>query len=105
MESKLDIIIGILITEANKIADYFQIFFENGTILNIYNEYYFIPNKTFNLSQIKGFKISDVLESKSEVKITFSNKINLIIDLRDDAFKGPEAITLSVPGDPMVVWN
>jgi hypothetical protein len=103
MKSKLDILVGMSVTNALRVHDYVQLFFERDIVLNIYNEF-----KLFNghdLSALNGAKLLEVGEKQDELALYFSNGTRLDIDLRDEAYNGPEALELHVPGQPPVVWN
>jgi hypothetical protein len=103
MKSKLEVLVGIAVTNALRVHDYVQVLFEQDIALNIYNEF-----KLFNghdLSSLNGTKLLRAEEKQDELILYFSNGKRLDIDLRDEAYNGPEALELHIPGQPPVVWN
>ena len=58
-----------------------------------------------DLHQSKGLRVLHVVESKDEVIIELQNLIEIVVNLRDEAYYGPEALILEGPGDLIVVWN
>ena len=58
-----------------------------------------------NIKSLKGCKIIFIHETDLEVSISTSDKKTLIIDLRDEAYYGPEAMCLLGPDNLVVVWN
>ena len=103
MKSKLDILVGIAVTDALKVRDYVQLLFERDIVLTIYNEFKLLNNH--DVSSLSGAKLVKVEEKPEAVILYFSNGTRLHIDLRDEAYNGPEALELRVPGQPTVVWN
>jgi len=103
MKSKLDILESVTVTDALKVHDYVQLLFEQDIVLNIYNEFKLSNNH--DVSSLNGIKVLKVEEKPEAVILYFSNGTRLDIDLRDEAYNGPEALELCVPGQPTVVWN
>jgi hypothetical protein len=58
-----------------------------------------------DVEQLKGSRLTEIDETPDELTLSFDNGASVIVDLRDRAFKGPEAMTLRVPGQPLIVWN
>jgi hypothetical protein len=52
-----------------------------------------------------GQKIIVAKESTIENKLVFENRQSLIIDLREEAYPGPEAMVLHGPGNFCEIWN
>jgi len=103
MKSKLEILVGLLMADAMKVHDYVQLIFEQGIVLSIYNEFR-LPNGD-DISSLRGEKLLKAEEKQEEIILHFSNGKSLSIDLRDEAYNGPEALQLNVPGQLTVVWN
>jgi hypothetical protein len=103
MSTALEDLIGNSITKASSIHDYFQIFFENGSILNIYNPFLFQP--TVKFSELIGRKIIEVKISQSHFLFSISGDITLSIDRNFEGYINPEILELSRPGKPLVVWQ
>ena len=45
------------------------------------------------------------MNSEEAACLRFDDGSAIEIDLRDEAFEGPEAIVLDQPGESIVVWN
>jgi hypothetical protein len=103
MRSDLNTLEGMVIENVLKIHDYVQILFEKDIVLSIYNEYKLSYND--NIGFLKGTKLARVEESPNRIILYFSNGISLDINLHDEAYNGPEALELYIPGRPAVVWN
>lgn len=80
-----------------------QLYFEEY-ILNIYN-----PAKiTFHdtaLNNLIGLKVIEVNETKESAELMFDNGCKLIVNMKEEAYEGPEAMALYGPNDFWVVWN
>ena len=80
-----------------------QLLFGKDLSLNIYNALRLCNGD--DLRALNGATLLQV-EAKPETLIfSFSHGQRLDIDLGDDAYNGPEALELNVPGQPTVVWN
>ena len=90
-------------TEALKVHDYVQLLFEKDLSLNIYNVLRLCNDD--DLRALNGATLLKVEEKPETLIFSFSNGQRLAIDLGDDAYNGPEALELNVPGQPTVVWN
>lgn len=104
-ESKLKKICNLKIMNAVFIEGEAGISFENGTNLSIYNRF---ELEGFNLEDVHllvGSFITDVQECEEIILICFRNNLKLRIDMRDEAYTGPEALQLCVPGEPIIIWN
>jgi len=83
----------------------FGISFENGVSLAVYNKYESVGFSLDDARWLAGNAVADVNESADTITIRFQNNWMLRIDMRDEAYTGPEAIQLRVPSEPIVVWN
>lgn len=104
MKSRLDKLVSLSVTEVIQVHDYVQLLFSDGTVLNIYNDYRCEPSGQDCLA-IKGQIILSVQETATSAEITAINEARVIVDLSDEAYSGPEAMQLCVPGKPIVIWN
>ncbi len=95
----LEILKGIKILKGERIHDYYQITFEQGIYLNIYN------SCTWPSHSLKNTVVLDIIENKEKIIFIFDNQEKLSVDMRDSAYNGPEALTLQVAGQPLVVWT
>ena len=98
----LQILIGLSISKIEKVQDYIQIIFLDGSILSIFNSYVY-DGKV--LKDIEGKSIMSTEESKSFMIIHFNSGHSLSVGLNEDDFNGPEAMTLKQDGKPLVVMS
>ena len=103
MTSQLDILVGMVVTEALQVYDYVQLLFEKDISLNIYNAWRL--GNGDDLRVLNGATLLTVEETPEQLPLSFSNGTRLAIDLGDNAYNGPEALELHIPGQPTVVWN
>ena len=103
MKSKLEVLVGLSVTGVLKIHDYVQLFFEQDITLNIYNDYRL--ENSADIMSLKDAKVEKIEERQDELILYFLEAKHLHIDLRDEAYNGPEALQLNVPGEPTVIWN
>lgn len=100
MTSRLDILKGAIVENVVFTEDYFQIKFQNGYILNVYNDY----AVTVDFSKLLYQMVSAIDERQNTVRILFK-KDCICIDLSSRAYHGPEALQLSDPNGETLVWN
>ncbi|MGH7034690.1 MAG: hypothetical protein ACREFL_13240 [Stellaceae bacterium] len=91
-------------TEAIHVHDYMQLAFGDNARLSIYNDTSIMPASK-ELDDLVGQIVVAVSENSDSIEIRFLNATKLIIDLRPDAFRGPEALQLQFPGEPAIVWK
>jgi hypothetical protein len=72
--------------------------------LNIGNNYELSPELD-NPEALIGKVIKEVIETNDTVKINTTLGNVLTIDLRDEAFNGPEAMSLHGPENYLKIWN
>lgn len=105
MEKMLNAICGLRVTDAVFAEGDAGIIFENGISLTVYNRYV-LEGLVLRDSQLLIDKIvTHVDEEMDFITIRFDNNCALRIDMRDEAYTGPEAMQLRVPGEPIVVWS
>ena len=105
MTSRLDILKGRPIRNVIRHSDYLQLFLEQGVTLNIYNACSFVGFEEDDLDSLIGTVIQKILEEYELIVLCFNTGREIHIDLRNEAYNGPEAMQLDVPGEPTVVWN
>lgn len=103
--SKLQAICGLKILDATFDDGEAGLRFHDGTILAIYNKFELENIIPVDASRIIGACIRQVDESEASIALIFDNELTLRIDMRGEAFSGPEAMQLRVPGESIVVWN
>ncbi len=98
--SVLNKIIGLNVSEVEKIHDYVQLHLSNNAILNIFNNY----TCNFPLEQITNKKVMYIKNSEDEITIGFEDEIFLSIRLDDKSYNGSEAMSY-VDNEMIIVWN
>jgi len=58
-----------------------------------------------NARTLRGTRIVDIKTEPQFVAITFDHPARLVIDLRDEAYSGPEAMLITGPGEVILAWN
>ena len=72
--------------------------------LNIGNNYELSPEPN-NPEALVGQVIQEVIETSDAVKMITTIGVILTIDLRDEAYNGPEAMSLHGPENDIEIWN
>lgn len=80
-----------------------SIFFDNY-FLNIQNPITITPSDKEPLDFV-GLKVIATSETREEGELVFDNGYKIIIDLREEAYNGPEAMNLTGPNNFFVVWR
>jgi hypothetical protein len=93
---------NLVVAEIKPQLDYIQLFFTDGTILNVYNNHKF--NKR-DVSALKMIFVKSVEELKDKLIVEFDDHLTLSIGLEGDDYNGPEALALFRPGKPPVILN
>lgn len=104
-ESKLSVICGLRVVDILLVEGDAGISFENGISLAIYNKYELVGVGLSDEQLLIGNIVTDVDGSADAATIRFENNSALRIDMRDEAYTGPEALQLRVPGEPIMIWN
>ena len=90
---------------ADEVHDYVKLRFENGDILSIYNACTVLAvNEAVELAALAGRCVDAVTEQEDAIRLIFGSLV-LSVDLRDAAFKGPEAMQYLRPGRLPMVWS
>lgn len=103
--SKLRVICGLKIADAVLTEGDVGISFEGGISLAIYNRCELTGFFLSDAQRLIGVLVTHIDESADTITISFGNSWGLRVDMRDDAYTGPEAMQLCVPGEPIVIWN
>ncbi|NOH29413.1 hypothetical protein [Vibrio mediterranei] len=98
----LQILIGLIIGKIEKVHDYIQVVFSDGTILSIFNNYVYDGDSVLS---IEGNTVSAVEESVNSVVIIFEGGKSLTVGLNNEDYNGPEAMVLRQEGKSPVIWN
>lgn len=78
---------------------------ENGAQVAFYNLFEINAKQPLSAEDLVGRTVIDVKESESSIEIVFEGDLSITVDMKDEAFTGPEAIQLLVPGESIVIWN
>ena len=105
INSKLSIICGLTVEEIDLSVTDARLTFGNGINLAIYNNFTVIGIVPSDAKKLIGKAVMNVDEKESTVTITFEDGMHIQIDLKNEAYNGPEAMQLRVPGMPIVIWN
>ena len=103
MSNPLEQLIGQRVTKSIIGHDYAQVAFGASTILTITNAHTITGGKT--LAELEGLALAGVFQDADEVVLTFEDGTTLNVNLRPDAYRGPEAMVLHRKGQAIVVWN
>lgn len=102
MKKKIMGLNDVKIDSIEKVFDYFQIFFSDGTILNVYNPCSFVPEE---LSVFNKLKVIEVDLSNEKLVVKCSADIFFTVDLKSESFSGPEALELTDKDGNIFVWQ
>lgn len=95
-------LIGLIIGKIEKVHDYIQVVFSDGTTLSIFNNYVYDGDL---VRSIVGSTVRTVEECDCSVVIIFESGESLTVGLNDDDYNGPEAMVLRQEGKSPVVWS
>ena len=104
MASLLNTIVGCIVSDAKQVHDYVQITFSNKIGLSIYNKIC-VDQGLKPLSKLNGKMVTSIAEEAISIRINFIDHTQICIDMRPEAYRGPEALQLNRPGEPPVIWN
>lgn len=103
--SALNALVNLKVVDAQLSSGDAGLCFEGGITLAFYNPFALVISLPGAEITWIGATVTAVHESDSEATICFNNGASLIVDLRDQAYIGPEAMQLRIPGSPIVIWN
>lgn len=101
---QFDQIIGKAVQRFQATANETSLFIDGNIILTIYN-FYKIHNALSDDCSVIDARVKNLEQIEDAVCISFSNGVKIIIDVSDAGYSSPEAIQLSIPGMPIVIWN
>lgn len=102
-KSKLQLICGLKVADVVLAIGDAGISFKNGVSLAIYNNFVLVGIILGDANLLIGKVVIGVDESEHTITIKFENNIAINIDMRDEAYTGPEVMQLRVPGEPIVI--
>lgn len=97
-------LIGHCLTGVERVHDYVQLRFDNGDLLNVFNEFRIEGNRDADITVIVGLVVNVASTGKDEVCLRLGSK-TFRISLLDSAYRGPEAIEYVPVSGNRVVWS
>jgi hypothetical protein len=98
--------------EARTLHDYIQLEFHDSVILNLNNEATldgrpvpFSKDGEELLRALSGTTVLEVTRTPEYFGLTFSGGRVLLMNLRPEAWRSPKALSMHLPGEPIVVLN
>ena len=108
-QSPLNDLIGLRLTSHKCIEDYVQVTLEDGAaVLSVYNPCEVRGPESESRHTIRsviGRRLHEVATRPDLVELKFGEGWSIAVDIRDEAFTGPEAMVLHRPGKSPVVWT
>ena len=98
---------GSAVDKSEIVEDDLIVWFQNGELLTVYNKFQITASDGSPGTDraLAGATLTELTEDDASLQLTFSNGINLTIDMSEDGYSGPEALQLTRPGLPSIVWR
>lgn len=103
--SKLAMLCGSIIVDVKSTKNEIGIKFNTGVDLIIYNDFKCAGFGKKDIKLLTGRLVVDVDDRETMITIKFENACSIMIDMQDEAYRGPEAIQLRIPNQAIVIWN
>jgi len=100
----LDILIGAKVKKTEEVYDYVQLYFDDESILNIYNRFTINDKKNQKISTVLDLIVIQIIETEDIVTLNFSSNRKIAISLKDEDYSGPEALELIDPNGQIAIW-
>jgi hypothetical protein len=94
-------VVGSKVERVETFGGRVQLSFERGAVVNLYTAEAGLAGR---LAALPGATLAAVVETDQEIVLRFFPGTDLRVDLSNDARRGPEALELIVPGEPIVIW-
>jgi len=104
MKSPLSDLEGMTVTRVVEIHDYIQLHFGESVGISIFNRLEVSPS-SISLWELVDKTIRSVVERDADIELAFRDGGGIKIDMRREAYRGPEALQLDRRGQPPVIWN
>jgi hypothetical protein len=98
-------LVGHRVCKAQLVHDYLQLFFEDGTALNVFNRFDLVDAPTPGLMQLEGAEASCIMANEPAIEIQFATGARLCIDLEDGSWTGTEALECEATKGAILVWG
>ena len=102
MPESLDYLRNRFIHRIEKIHDYVQIYFDDGSVLNIFNDFSIGCSK---FGDLIGCEVVEIVINESDIYFSLSKGITIRVGMVDADFYGPEAMEYIPTTGPSVVWS
>jgi hypothetical protein len=76
-------------------------FFEDGSLLSVYNQY----NMSADKDELVGKRIMSIEETDTHIRLNIESDKYIYVDLSDSAYYGPEALQFNTKDGVVIVWN
>ena len=105
MDNKFYSLKGLRVSSVDHDADSFEFKFDGEISLSIYNLYSIAEFEGKAIESLIGMVVNDVLIDQETFRLVFDHVDKTFdVDLRDSAFRGPEAMVLRIPDQSITVW-
>jgi hypothetical protein len=100
-------LVGSTVVKAEVSEDDLIVRFQNGACLTVYNRFQItdLNGSSGSDCDLLTGKLTELTNDHTTLRLTFSNGVKLIIDISEDGYSGPEALQLTRPGQPSIVWR
>ena len=89
------------VTRFEHVHDYTQIYFHDGSVLNIFNAF---TIKNGNPATLIEKSVAEVHSDLKSIKIIFSHQDEIRVGMEESDFNGPEAMELIEADNSRFVW-
>jgi hypothetical protein len=101
--TRFDVLAGMMVYEACYVHNYVQLGFDPDHGLTINNKFELVGAE--HIGHLVGKRLKSFSSISDRIVLEFEGQAQLIIDLRENAWRGPEALELHGPNNLIVVWT
>lgn len=100
-------LVGLGVVKSELAEEDLIVWFWNGACLTVYNKFQITASdgNAGTDRDLAGATLTGLRKENASLLLTFSNNAKLIIDMSDDGYSGPEALQLTRPDLPSIVWR
>ena len=102
MDDPLKRLVGLVVDQVVLVQDYIQLVFSDGSILSILNNY---TCEGDSIRPLVGKMLESFRHDQEAIVFSFPGYGDFTVGMRSEDYSSPEAMRLSRPGEPLVVWN
>jgi hypothetical protein len=105
--NSLQELVGSTVVKAEKIEDDLIVWFQNGAYLTVYNKFQITASegRSGTDRDLATGQLTELTKDNASLRLAFSTGVKLTIDISEDGYSGPEALQLTRPGLPSIVWR